>query len=108
MSSTTAWRASGRQSSPHPKPSTCMAFIIANAAGKDLIVTACGIGGAPSVDLSNPPEYPLSPLTQDPVRHPARPRLDSPLRVGEPRTHISSPLQTLLDAKPLGDDRFEA
>src|SRR5437763_6354201 len=69
MTSVKARRASGRKSSPHPKPSACMAFIIANAAGKDFIVTACGIGGAPSVDLSNPPEYPLSPLTQDSVRH---------------------------------------
>src|SRR5262245_17083430 len=32
-------------------------------------------------------------------------------RIGEPRAHMSSPLQTLLDAldaTPLGDDRFEA
>src|SRR5262245_11749981 len=41
----------------------------------------------------------------------ARPRLDPPAWVGEPRPHRSRPLPTLLDAldaKPLGNDRFEA
>src|SRR5579872_6971285 len=36
-----AWRASGRYPSPHSRPSACIAFTIANAIGKLVIVAAC-------------------------------------------------------------------
>jgi hypothetical protein len=63
MISTKARRATGRKSSPHPEPSACMPFIISNAAGKDLIVTPCGIGGAPFGESWQ--THPSTPLTPD-------------------------------------------
>ena len=53
----------------HPKPSVCIAFIISNVSGKDWIVTECGIGGLFLVSLDDPPEFSLSTLTQESVRH---------------------------------------
>jgi hypothetical protein len=42
----------------HSNPCACMPFTSSNAVAKLAIVTACGIGGAPFVDLSNPPSTP--------------------------------------------------
>jgi hypothetical protein len=50
-------------------PSACMAFIIAKATGKLLIVQSAASGVLHHADLINSAEYPLLRLTQDLVRH---------------------------------------